>query len=119
MTTTRSASAAAKGKGRAASPRDLPERTAAARASAERVAAAERIAAVRAPAAQDPAPYQERAALQSAFTRIPNGTQHETVVLAARAVDGGKSIQYSLPCTSHSLIYLLQATPPSLEGGPP
>lgn len=95
MTVTR-ASAAAKGKGRAASPgpRDFADRTAAARASAERAAVSDRVAAARAPSTQYPAPYQERTASQSAFTRIPNGTQLETVVLAARAVEGGASIQY-------------------------
>ncbi|KJA13138.1 hypothetical protein HYPSUDRAFT_209793 [Hypholoma sublateritium FD-334 SS-4] len=89
MTTTRpSAAAKGKGKARALSPRDLTERTEAARASAERAAASERIAAARAPAARDSTPYQESTASRSALTRITNGTQLETVVLAARAVDG-------------------------------
>ncbi|KJA14110.1 hypothetical protein HYPSUDRAFT_59549 [Hypholoma sublateritium FD-334 SS-4] len=91
MTTTRT-SAAAKGKGKArdASPRNLPKRTAAARASAERATASERVVAARAPAAQDSTPYQESTFSSSARTRIPHGTQHETIVLAARAVDGAQ-----------------------------
>lgn len=111
MTTTSTrASAAAKGKGRAVSPRNFTERATAARASAERAAATERIAAARAPAARDSTPYQERTASRSAFTRIPNGTQLDTIVLAARAVDGGASTPYSFHV--HVLTNLLQCTPP-------
>lgn len=101
MTVTR-ASAAAKGKAREVSPRAVANRAAAARASVERVAA-ERVTAAQALSVGGQVPYQENSTSRSAFTLIPNGSQHEVVTLAARAVDGGTYLIQSMYITYPNL----------------